>query len=953
MGHFAQFLRVYRIEEENIHVPEPETEQEEYGMSKIAMLAAAALAHSVLAAGAEVPSFDFTTTGGAEGWEAAHDIAKMEPTPQGLRVEINGADPYIIGPSQDYPAGAMLSLKLRIKSEQGGDCQVFYFTVNATEEASVHMHSKGGDWEELEAVLPPLGPQYRLRIDPPGKGGTAIIASLRFTASPVLKEPAWPKPEPPALTKDALVVKSGSLELAHAPGALGAFVLREQAKVMACGNTRPLIGYVQNGQQYWIDVAKQAAASVEKRHDRVGVRASFTDAQGANWRVEQSFCGAPAAQPKKPPAPQPEAPWPYGGAIDVETRVSVSEDREVCYLPLLTILPGVGSFGEKKGQGLFAGLEYLDDEPSSSEADIVGPASKRQVPDTLKITFPLMAIQNAGSYVGLIWGKCYADVPTTRADETPPLRECGALFDSPDRLFHSGGHVMGVLFPGSNGRNRVEGSLLPHFTERLRGNEPLVMRATLIGGPGDSVIPAVQQYVALRELPPVPDPMNFQSYVALASRGWLDSKIREDGLVRHAVWPGFGPQMAADAALWMDWLAGQTKKDELAQRLKTTSPEVLAKVPPREYERVGVSHVRYPVVSLYYGHVAENLEATEAAARRLLASFEPDGSVHYKKAPSHPDYAKTHWTTEANGLAAQGVAALLQQASVCGNQELLRGALRVLRALNKFDNTVPRGAQTWEVPLHTPDILASAHLVKAYTLGYELTGEKEFLNRAVYWAWTGVPFVYLIKPTPQPVGVYATIAVLGATNWQAPVWFGQPVQWCGLVYADALWALARYDTQGPWEELAKGITACGIQFTWPQSDKERQGLLPDVYHLREQVSDGPAINPGTVQANAVRLYGRPAVYGFHASRENGWFVHAPGEISAIKERKGRISLKVQCPLDKAHYVLVSSLSAKPWVRINDEDTVLDQPHQFVERTGWLILQLAGGTKAIQVSVDPF
>jgi len=898
---------------------------------------------SAVAAGAqEIAGFDFTKPGGAEGWKAAHDVSKMESTPEGLRIVISGNDPYIIGPSRDFPANETLFLKLRIRSEQGGNCQVFYFTTNATEENSVHMPSKGGDWEELEAVLPPLGPNYQLRIDPPGTGGTATIASLSFKSSPVLKEPAWLKPEPPAITKDALVIRSGPLEFAHAPGALGAFVLRVNGKNVACGNIRTLIGYVHEKAQSWIDVAKQAAVTVKRQQDRISVSAAFTDVQGAAWRIEQSFSAAPRT------SALPEVP--SDGAIDVETRVSVSQDRDVCYLPLLQILPGLGSFGEKKGQGLFAGLEYLENEPSSSEADIVGAASKRQVPDTLKVTFPLMAIQSEGCYVGLIWGG--------RGTGVPPVlttRQFSALFDSPDRVFHSGGHVMGVLFPGSDGRMRAEGSLLPRFPERLRANEPLVLNATLISGAADNVIPAVQTYVALRGLPLVPNPMDFQSYVSLASGGWLDSRIREDAMIRHAVWPGFGAQAAADAALWMDWLAGQTGKTELAQRLKTTAAEVLAKVPPRQWNGAGVSHVRFPGVSLYYGHVAENVQAAEASARGLLASFEPDGSVRYKKAPDRPDYAKTHWTTEANGLAANSVARLLEQASVCGNQELLKEGLRVLRALNKFDNTVPRGAQTWEVPLHTPDILASAHLVKAYTLGYELTGEQEFLKRAIYWAWTGVPFVYLAKPTPQPVGEYATIAVLGATNWQAPVWFGQPVQWCGLVYADALYALARYDKRGPWEQLAKGITACGIQFTWPQSDKDRQGLLPDVYHLREQISDGPAINPGTVQANAVRFYGRPAVYGFHASRENGWYIHAPGEVllAPVKERKGQITFQVRCALGKACYVLVSGLAAKPWVRINDKDTALGRPHEFVEKNGWLILQLAGGTDLIQVSANPF
>ena len=69
--------------------------------------------------------------------------------------------------------------------------------------------------------------------------------------------------------------------------------------------------------------------------------------------------------------------------------------------------------------------------------------------------------------------------------------------------------------------------------------------------------------------------------------------------------------------------------------------------------------------------------------------------------------------------------------------------------------------------------------------------------------------------TGQPVGPYATIPVLGATQWVAPNWMGLPVQWCGLVYADALYGLRMHDPYGPWKKLADGITASGVRQTWP------------------------------------------------------------------------------------------------------------------------------------------
>src|SRR5205085_2549754 len=118
-----------------------------------------------------------------------------------------------------------------------------------------------------------------------------------------------------------------------------------------------------------------------------------------------------------------------------------------------------------------------------------------------------------------------------------------ALYDSPDRTFGSGGHIMGILFPGFEGGNREEGSLIPYRAEKLPANKLLSLRSTLIGALGTSVVPAVQKYVKLRGLPPLPNPgLKAQEYFTLAAHGWLDSKIREGDLYRHAAATGFGTQ---------------------------------------------------------------------------------------------------------------------------------------------------------------------------------------------------------------------------------------------------------------------------------------------------------------------------------------------------------------------------------------------------------------------------
>jgi hypothetical protein len=232
-------------------------------------------------------------------------------------------------------------------------------------------------------------------------------------------------------------------------------------------------------------------------------------------------------------------------------------------------------------------------------------------------------------------------------------------------------------------------------------------------------------------------------------------------------------------------------------------------------------------------------------------------------------------------------------------------------------------------------------MVRAYTLGYELTGETHFLDEARYWAWTGIPFVYLVNPTEAPVGLYATIAVYGATQWRAPVWFGLPVQWCGLVYADALYRLLRDDPKGPWKQVADGITLSGMQQSWTEADPERAGLLPDSFVLREQKRNGPAINPATLEACAAQYFGQIPPYELRCFRTNNLIVHAPGRIQLTSEANGRVTFQVESWVKDPYFVLINGLSRKPKLKINGNEGAIEAAQDFVESQGLLILKLHG------------
>lgn len=875
-------------------------------------------------AGAQVVSrLDFTRPEEVAGWKPTHDIRQITATPEGMRIEIGGTDPYASGTvARDFPANQNLWMKVRLKSEQGGMGQVFYFTAQkgTNETDSARFPVRAGVWEEIQVPLPPLNPGTYFRFDPPGDSGACILASLTFEARTLLPEPAWPKPIPPKLVAPLYGLANGDLRMVHGEE-YGGFKIFVGGQPMAIGLTNPLIGYRKEGQVHWLDVAHIAKVLVSKQSTMLRMRATFQDPDGANWTLQHDFNETLGRS-----------------GIAVTTYVIVDQPREVLSLPLFTILPGAGSFGETKGQALFSGLEYLDKQPSEvsrSEADIEGPEARRQVPDTLRITIPLMAIQVNGRYLALSWEK------------SPDI---SALFDSPDRLFKGGGHLMGLLFPGSTGLNRREGDLLPYNGVMLNPGKPLSLRATLLGGLGESIVPALQQYVARldkAEPPPLPAGIpSFTDYLRMAAAGWLDSKIRQDGLFSHA-YPGFKPGPAADAALWMLWLAGQTGPQDkpLADRLSTASREAIGRVAPGDYNGSGIGHVRFPVGSLVYGDVAENVRRAAEHARSLLKRFAPDGSIPYVKSPDGLDYGRTHFAPDANGLTAQVVMSVLEQATVCGDKALIAEGLQNLRALDKFANTVPRGAQTWEVPLHTPDILASAYLLRAYTLGYELTGDAHFLEQARYWAWTGVPFINLVSPTPGPVGLYATTPVYGATQWKAPNWMGLPVQWCGLVYADALYRFLPHDPTGPWKRLADGITASGVQQTWPiGKNAARVGLLPDSFALRTQGRNDSAINPATLLACAMRFYDRTILYDRRILRSSGWIVHIPGALADVVEKPGRVSFHAKGWSMGPYYVLIAGLKSggpPPHVRIDGKGIALNAPQEYHAAEGWLILKVTG------------
>jgi len=827
-----------------------------------------------------VVRWDFSNA--AQGWTANERVENLRCSPEGLIVKSTGQDPWIEGPAVDLPGDKMVRVKIRMKSTADPHAELFYGK-NFVAGRSIRFTARNdGQWQDYSLIIKEnLGPGTRFRLDPCTGEGDVTIAFIKLetmseTASPTLK-----KPEKPDKSGDKLgEVKSGALEFEHYGKTWGNFVVKVDGVEMAAGYDSELLGLLFYDQPEWLNLenAEIVLGNLSNRKEFI-IKAACRDSRDGEWEIKKRITAGKLQ-----------------GTLVVEVEVKVNKDRDILHIPWLTLFPGLGTFGQSKYQGLFAGVEYLCDEPSSSDADIAKPNHIRRIPDPVKLTIPLMALSNNGRYIGVIW---------------EPSDMTAATFDSPDRSYNSDAHLMALSAPAV-GELRFENELFAHSPFRLEADKPLKVSMLIIGGSGKSVVPAVRQYVEIKGLPDLPRfEGGFDAAVNLLAHGWLDSEINNDGLFRHAVWgDSFGPTVAADAALFIDWLAAHTADDNLRTRLNNIETQALNRIPSAQPFSSTVSHISPPAPPLLFGRAYEYVQHRHNEALHLLTGFDENGVKLYQ--PGETDYSKTHFAKHANGLAGRDVARILESATLSADKELISKALALLdKQTALYADTVPRGAQTWEVPLHTPDILASAHLIKAYTLGYIITSEQKYLDQARYWAWTGIPFVYLYSPAPGKVGPYATIPVLGATNWQAPLWIGLPVQWCGLVYGSALHLLGEYDAKSSWQKIAKGITIAGLQMSWPTTDEKRQGLLPDAFDLRQQAGAGPAINPGTVQANVPELYEKGKIYDIKKLRNRGWFIHAPCAISDIREEKTSVTFTVDGWGDKQYFVLICGIEKEP------------------------------------------
>ena len=638
-------------------------------------------------------------------------------------------------------------------------------------------------------------------------------------------------------------------------------------------------------------------------------------------------------------------------ACTVETKLTASTDRPVVDVSLtlrarrdLRIaafgapfwLVGDGGTGAQQDHALFPGLEYLvQGERSSSALDIAPPNHARLAPHPNKVTMPLMAVECRGRTVGLRWDPLQKwdgehDRPT-------------AVFASPNSLTDGDNHLLSLFVPsipaylGENELLSAKGYLLP-------AGKTLELRYSLFAQQGDVVLSCDGFFAAKAAPEPLPLVRSEEDYIGLAMRG-LEEVLWNEETQGWAGVKGWAANDKAGTALYL-YLASQVLPDdphaaawrEKAVRVAREQPQL--------------------ATALRMGGVAAALDAFTAGMYGPLGGQSEEGGWAF-----HPDEQRQALGQEgetAVGICAGPACSLLQAALITGDPVALEAGQRALQFMDRFD--VPRAAQVWEVPVHTPDILASSAAADAYLAGYRATGKPEYLERAVFWARTGLPFLYTWQAAEtDPVMRYGSIPVFGATFFTGS-WFGRLVQWNGLAYAQTLNALSRYDQSLPWPEIARGIVSSGINQT--QEAEGCQGLYPDSYGMMDNtISWGLMLGPQGLLRPLLALRGTPVDPDTLVARagEGAAHITSAARVQSAELSGGTLRLVLDYPFADPYYTVVMPVAEPVSVsrggqevpRADDLDA-LPEGWSYVPRHSAVIVKVAGkgATSVAMAGVQP-
>jgi len=352
---------------------------------------------------------------------------------------------------------------------------------------------------------------------------------------------------------------------------------------------------------------------------------------------------------------------------------------------------------------------------------------------------------------------------------------------------------------------RLGGSLaLPGFRVSKHALSLSVSVAAL--APAADVTEAVRYWFDINGVPDSPKPpRTWEAASALVARGLIETGWDAEKKGWHnALSDPWGAAYNGGIALDLRYFAQAHPNDPLAPRIGAQLQEAFAAAPSgRGFD-----------FAFHEGNAAETVANEASAGLRDALAMPQDGAYAFHPHTGNKMFSQAQSKSLGQdgevvvGTCVMGLEPLARRALLTGDALLVSSLEKGLAHLDQYVR--PQGAEHWEVPLACPNLRALALATRCYLYGYQLTGKQHYLDKARFWAITGLPFLYTWNAADRPVMRYASISVMG-TSLHTGTWFGHPVQWVGLVYADAIRELAAIDDSFPWTKAAEGILISAMQ----------------------------------------------------------------------------------------------------------------------------------------------
>lgn len=664
----------------------------------------------------------------------------------------------------------------------------------------------------------------------------------------------------------------------------------------------------------------------------VEFRDSFQDGAGAKWEVRFAFSLGEKDH------------W-----MKVDYEATPHGSGSLVHLQGPTLYVGEGSFGGKKHDAQFCGLEWLDsDETSSSNTTCHKPSEYiRYVPRPTKVTIPLMAVSHDGCAIGLAWD-CLQEWDGR-------LMYPSAVFASPNSLEGRDNHMMGLFLP-SIPEYVQENGLEATKPYPFAAGKPLKLQAYVMVLPqAVNTLDCVDKYFEIFGVPdPAPIPRgDYAREVDFSMRAYTETLWVEK---EQKWWLQDGCRLAQNKGLPSGYIL-QLKMASLVTRDRNLREKYEA-MAERAAKLAGRAAPTDP-----YDLPLARLRSLASRAQSLMkqthyAERHDDGVYRYKgkgiRSSRGWDYSQFGRQGDvAIGICAQPLSTIMKYVRMSGDQQMFKEAEKTLRFMDRFQ--IPRAGEPGNFALQTVSILAARYALDAYLEAYRYTGNRHYLDKAVYWARAGIPFLYVWNPPSPDEAImlrYASIPDYGSEYFRGGgggqgSWWGYPVQWEGLCYAYSLLQLAEHDSTLPWRRIGQGIAISAMYQQVVDGEEDSAGygrrlsrpdvaLLPDFvcpFTWRKYACFAPGSRVLPCVYNLIGRDLEPRTY-FATRGEERLHINTRASVSNISWDRDGLKLDLSFPKGEKGYVLIACIGKPDRVRVAGRDTEQVADPTKSQRDAW-------------------